>query len=531
MRRGASHASSTYTSNKRRYNHNVHSSKLNIPKIQGHSQISNVKENEIFTNNFHTVQKEFSVARNKLNQILKEYSFVRVLEIKYLAKTDSKHEFFFGKCETITNSLYGDKVIPKILFFDKAGRNKQETLNIGPCKLVDCAWGKDHASGRVDVGDILVGIQTTNPRSGTKIDRILTTWSKHGKILLDVSRIVEHGTKGSLKDIRNFVQQKESDLALQAQTFPSSFFYNSMGAYITQESLQRMASCKDDMYILLSCVLWGNLRPLAIMHCNQNGEGVRCKDSPTKEEEEFCKQLKISEKPVDFITLLSSKLEDPSLLSEFYSYFDEINYSGSTQNSLLQNINLNKNHAQREYGFDNNNNNQSFSFIEDLYGKSETQTPKYVPSSPIEQLKNEERNKIFCDLYSPESPLPNPSSPPYYPQSPKSPLKSPPKSPLKSPPKSPQSPLHSPPNSPKSPPESPTSAHKSLINEQSAQLVSLSLPNVPNLLHVQKVEILISEKKPTRKRKPKLEIPETKNSEKPIVILRKSKKQKANENI
>lgn len=486
MRRGASHVSNfIVTSNKRRSNRDNDFSygekKNHISKIQT-SFLETHHPQEKF------IQKEFPNARNKLNQLLKEYTFVRVLEIKYMSKTDSKHEFFYGKCETISNSLYGEKtMMSKILFFDKAGRNKHETLNIGPCKLVDCAWGKDHASGRLDVGDILVGIQIANPRSGTKLDRILTSWSKQGKILLDVSRMVEHGTKASMEGMRNFVQQKQSDLALQAQTFPSTFFHNSMGGNVTQESLKRMASCKDDMYVLLSIVLWGNIRPLAVKYALSNEKGIRCKDMPSKSEEEFCSQLIISEKPEDFITLLSSKLEDPSIISEFYAFFDDIVYPiSSNENLYVPESNNQSNGIPQNggYGFSNG----FSSFVQDMYGSQTpiyAQSPKYVPSSPVIKKSNTIINtsvntSVTCDLYSPESPVNTrvPSSPPFFP---KSPLQSPPRSPLHSPPHSPlQSPPHSPlqsPPSPESPPHSPSHSppHSPLQSPPSSE----SAPHAP----------------------------------------------------
>jgi len=512
MRRGASHTSSTFrASNQRRSNReNYGEGSNNFFQTGKKNQISKIQN--LFSNELQEtfIQKEFSLARTKLNQLLKEYSFVRVLEIKYMSKTDLKHEFFFGKCETISNSLYGDKTIPKILFFDKAGRNKHETLNIGPCKLVDCAWGKEHASGKIDVGDILVGIQTTNPRSGTKIDRILTSWSKQGKILLDVSRMVEHGTKASMKDMRHYVQQKQCDLALQAQTFPSSFFHNSMGGFITQESLKRMASCKDDMYVLLSIVLWGNIRPLAVMYSLNNKEGVQCKEPPTEQEKEFCSKLTISEKPEDFIALLSNKLEDPSIISEFYEFFDEIKYPTKENENLyvpqsMYNSTILQNGG---YGFSEVSNISSF--VQDMYG---SQTPKYVPSSPItspKKLNSDENSEkvIFCDLYSPESPIDSclnsrivPSSPPYVP---KSPEESPPQSPIHSPPSSPTAQLTTKP---------PTSNFTNSTPQQDS--MDLCLPN----------EQSIHEKpKKTRNRKTKLKSEEMIEKSENEKVLKKPKK-------
>ena len=354
---------------------------------------------------------EFSIARSKLNEVLKEYSFAKIVEINYLPKTDTKHEFFYGRCEVLSNSRMDINKGRKVIFFDKAGRNKQDFLQIGPCKLVDSAWGKEHSSAKVDVGDIIVGIQSNNPRQGTNIDKVLKNWSKHGKIIMEASRLVEYGTKLSITEISKLLIQKECELAEQAQSFPQSFFHNSVGGYISKENLKKLAVCRDDFYYLLKVVLWGDLRDLAVLHSIQNKEGMRCKNPPLPLEEKKASLIQLSENSLEFITLLSSKLEDPTILGKFYDLFDEIFYPPSQTLPI-------------EPKFDFNYQASSI-------------TPKYFPSSP-------------CGIFSPESPTnfpksPNliPSSPPYVPKSPAFIPKSPeyvPKSPefiLKSPETSP----------------------------------------------------------------------------------------------
>jgi hypothetical protein len=167
---------------------------------------------------------------------------------------------------------------------------------------------------------------------------------------------------------------------------------------------------------------------------------MKCKVKPTYEELEACKKIKISESPLQFITLLSSKFEDSTILLKFYDMFDEIFYPVPKQE---------QGYAEQGYG----QQMQIFQPIPIQYNPEEYKgngsgniTPKFYPSSP--------------NPFSPESPkyqpTSPPTSPPYVPQSPKiqnEPFQ--PKSPdfiPQSPqfPQSPQSPQSPPPQSPQS---------------------------------------------------------------------------------
>lgn len=385
----------------------------------------------------------FQIGRIKFNEVLKQYSFIRVIEINNLPRTQTKHEFYFGKGEILSNSREERK--QKFVFFDKAGRNKRETLNIGPCKLVDCAWGKEHISAKVDIGDILVGVLVQNPRQSANVDKVLTNWSKNGKIVMEFARLIEFGTKFNVHEISRLLLQNSCELALQAQSFPSSFFFNDMGGYVTKESLQAIAKCKDDFYFAIKIILWGELKDMAILHMIENPElGIQMKHPPLQQEIEICKSIRISEKSLNFITLLSSKLEDFSILTKFYEFFDEISYPQQPEPDKFIKQSIQGYGGYNEYG---------------------NKTPEYM------EEKNQFNNILttttttfssnFSGNFSPPSPdyigdmsSPSfiPSSPKYFPTSPKSPPKSPSSSTLNkneypSSPKSPKSP-----QSPQSPP-------------------------------------------------------------------------------
>lgn len=365
---------------------------LNFSKRQGANHV-------IRTQSFNYVNQQsnaFKIARIKFNEVLKQYSFIRIIEINNLPKTNTKHEFYYGKGEIITNSR--DEKKQKFVFFDKAGRNKRETLNIGPCKLVDCAWGKDHISAKVDIGDVLIGVLVQNPRQSANVDKVLTNWSKNGKIVMEFARLIEFGTKFHVHEISRLLLQNSCELALQAQSFPSSFFFNDMGGYVTKESLQTIAKCKDDFYFAVKIILWGELKDMAILHIIENPElGIQMKIPPSQQEIEICKNIRISEKSLNFITLLSSKLEDFSILTKFYDFFDEISYP---QKNIIESEKYIQQSIEEEYeGYYKNNKNYEGN-----------KTPEF----------NEEKNEQeLTSIFSPPSPDYLPSSPKYVPLSPK----------------------------------------------------------------------------------------------------------------
>jgi hypothetical protein len=252
-----------------------------------------------------------------------------------------------------------------------------------------------------------------------------------------------------------------------------------MGGYVTKQSLQFISKCKDDFYFAIKIILWGELKDLAILHMIENPElGIQCKIPPTHQEIEICKNIRISETSLNFITLLSSKLEDFSILSKFYEFFDEISYP---QKSLpIYTFQDSQDCVQEQIAFGN-------------------KTPEY-----IDDQKNYEKSKDFSSNFSPPSPdyMPSsPISPKYFPSSPTD-IKNQQKFEENQTDKFPSSP----PLSPKSPPLSPK-----FEIEKSPKYV----PQSPKII----MNTDLKEKKEKKTRK-------TKNTEESKLLVKKTKKNK-----
>lgn len=257
--------------------------------------------------------KTYPAARRKLNEILKAFSFVKVSEVTQVPARDGKPEFFHCMGSTLSNSRYDTS--SERAFMDKGGRLRYNaTFDIGPCKLLDAAWGRDHYSAIPQIGDILIGVLEPNTRkSGRQAGKVLRSWSRHGKIIMELSRMVEFGTSMSEFETRTILLQAECAMAEHAAAA------SALGA--VPYGITSAQSSADDFWMLARMILWGNLRPLAVMHAVQS-PSTKCKEIPTAAELAANAETKISCTAYEFVSGLAFKLEDPDLLKDFAAMFD-----------------------------------------------------------------------------------------------------------------------------------------------------------------------------------------------------------------
>jgi hypothetical protein len=254
----------------------------------------------------------FKTARGKLNEVLKVFSYVKVVEVTQVPPKDGRPSFYHGVGMTQSNSKFGGK--SEQVFFDKGGRMRHSAfIEVGPCKLIDAAFGREHSSSFPQVGDILVGVLTDNLKPKCRITKLIRSWSRHGKIMMELSRMVEFGTHMSETEVRNILRQGESALAATAlkketQALSSMHLRNASGAV-------------DDFWIVARMILWGNLRPLAVLHSMQTG--AKCKTDISSAESEACKDIKISCSALDFITNAASRFEDPDIFKQFSELLED----------------------------------------------------------------------------------------------------------------------------------------------------------------------------------------------------------------
>jgi hypothetical protein len=365
--------------------------------------------------------KTYGVARQKLNGILKEFALCKVSEIIKVESKDGKPSYYHGTAITQSNSRFHSN--PEKVFFDKGGRlRNQSNMEIGPCKLIDAAWGRDHFSSMPQVGDILIGVLEPNTRQGksARLPNVLRSWSRHGKIIMELSRIVEFGTSMSEFETRKILKQAEC-----------SFASHQMGGSILDTS-------SDDFWMLARLILWGNMRAFTVLHFCQTTQ--KCKDEPSGLEMEAAKDIKISLSAYEFITSISFRLEDPEILNDFLSSFVHEEkkgtppYNAPPQNeycpasSYAYGVNTVANHAANSVGNPFGNPAAAENSVQPpFYGAQPLQhsqptyaLPTYAPSSPA-YAPSSPAYAPSSPVYAPSSPAPGtpvPSSPPYVPSSP-----------------------------------------------------------------------------------------------------------------
>jgi hypothetical protein len=235
---------------------------------------------------------------------------VKVSEVIHKPPINGRPEFYHGVGATQSNSRFESS--SERVFFDKGGRLRYNaTFDIGPCKLMDAAWGRDHPSALPQIGDILIGVLENNSGgpSKSRIPKVIRSWSRHGKIIMELSRMVEFGTGLTEFDARSILRQNECDMVEQvAKSVPL------LGANITPIT-RSGGSSADDFWMLARLILWGNVRPLVVLHSMQTS--IKCKIEPTSAELIASSELKLSCSAYDFLSGLAFKLEDSDLLKDF----------------------------------------------------------------------------------------------------------------------------------------------------------------------------------------------------------------------
>lgn len=273
----------------------------------------------------------FNVGRRALYDLLSQYCFGKIIEMVEMPATNTRTSFFHGKVLVVTNSYFqqstskNQTTLPEHLYFDKAGRQKS-MLSIGPVKLIDTAQGLHHKSSVPQLGELLIGlkVENTNEKRSKTQPFIFRSWSMNGKIILELFRMVQYGTKMSDLEIRPLFRQSAGIVAQKVM--------DASGESLPFE--QRVAMCKcvkavDDIYVLAKMILWGNMRLLSVLHCQQSKSTLR--QVATDAENDAAKDLRISASSLDFVRSISQKLNDDKIMEHFMDSFMTFDSGGNDE--------------------------------------------------------------------------------------------------------------------------------------------------------------------------------------------------------
>jgi hypothetical protein len=292
---------------------------------------------------------------------------------------------------------------------------------------LDAAWGRDHPSALPQIGDILIGVLESNAgghgeKSKSRIPKVLRSWSRHGKIIMELSRMVEFGTSVSEFDSRSILRQNECAMVDQARAAAS------LGVNVF--SVRSGASSADDFWMLARLILWGNVRPLVVLHSIETG--CKCKTEPTSAERIASSELKLSCSAYDFLSGLAFKLEDYELMKDFTDALDiavpavapplppaptfaHFGYGFVSSDALRTQT---QEHVAAPVPPEANSSEYMGSVTPPFAPSSPAympRSPAYAPSSPAYAPSSPQQSTSI----SPPSPVYRPSSPVYKPSSPK----------------------------------------------------------------------------------------------------------------
>ena len=297
-----------------------------------------IKRHGANRNAYSTVQNvkaapSFAVARRALYENLNQYCFGKVVELVEMPATDTRPSFFHGKILVVNNSYFQHQQGAKnannansannannansaeYLFFDKAGRQKS-MISIGPVKLIDTVHPLGHKSAIPQLGEILIGlkVENTNEKRLKLQPFIFRSWSMNGKIILDLFRMVQYGTKMSDLEIRPLFRQTAGAVAQKMK--------EASGDSLPFEQKVSMLKCVraiDDIYIVAKMILWGNIRILSVLHCLQSDSCLI--QTATDAEIDAASDLKISATALEFVQGISQKLNDDKIMIHFTDCF------------------------------------------------------------------------------------------------------------------------------------------------------------------------------------------------------------------
>jgi len=431
----------------------------------------------------------FAVARRSLYDILSQYCFGKIVELVEMPATETRLSFFHGKILVVNNSYFQQQqgtsrnaaAAAEYLFFDKAGRQKS-MISIGPVKLIDTVHALGHKNAVPQLGEILIGlkVENTNEKRLKLQPFIFRSWSMNGKIILDLFRMVQYGTKMSDLEIRPLFRQTAGAVAQKIK--------EASGESLPFEQKVSMLKCVraiDDIYIVAKMILWGNVRLLTVLHSLQSDSCLI--QSATEAEINAASDLKISANALEFVHGISQKLNDDKIMIHFTECFRTFSgvklKEGQDQQDQATRApwkpyDLYPATAQTDKTFAPAQTDQTpppwkpFDVKEEKQHEQEqgAMSPIYAPSSPMygesnspmygegknDANKNNDTRGAASPLYAPSSPIygsaskdtikaPTPPAPPGQPddmEDEHSPLSSPPSSPSQS---GDQSPIEPPP--------------------------------------------------------------------------------------
>ncbi len=376
----------------------------------------------------------FETSRRKVVEALSNISFARIVSIVQLPnKIDPKEPHFQGEVEEVFASKY--KSTAKHAFFSRFSRNAQGVSVMGCFQIVDTAMGTAHASALPQVGDVLVGSFVEAGRKG-KIPYEFKGWCNNGKPLLELSRVLQFGTRMSAKELHTLLRQPASITAAFALRLNSKSI-----SPLQLHHAQQVSQSVDDIWNIARALCFKDIQEDTTLKTSRRHWDMMTQLAMTTLDEDFLEELN-KVKPEEEMS--------QDISGQGYGGYQGQFHSSGPGYTLPQPSDFGRRTPPYEYSRktpefgESGGKTPQYTSSSPLYGSS----PAFAPSSPIEsstqiESKTQKESKeplettlpsktpnkssftpIQPSLYdsstplfgsSPQSPLHGSSSPPFIP--------------------------------------------------------------------------------------------------------------------
>jgi hypothetical protein len=371
----------------------------------------------------------FETSRRKVVEALSNISFARIVSIVQLSnKIDPKEPHFQGEVEEVFASKY--KSTAKHAFFSRFSRNAQGVSVMGCFQIVDTAMGTAHASALPQVGDVLVGSFVEAGRKG-KIPYEFKGWCNNGKPLLELSRVLQFGTRMSAKELHTLLRQPASITAAFALRLNSKSI-----SPVQLHHAQQVSQSVDDIWNIARALCFKDIQEDTTLKTSRRHWDMMTQLAMTTLDEDFLEELnKVKPEEEMQETEISQGFAGPSQYGAGGQGYGGGQFQSKPGYTLPQPSDFGRHTPPYEYSRKTPEYGESGGKTPQYSSKSPpfSSSPAFAPSSPIESTmqiepgpllpktsssKESTFKPIEPSLYGPSSPY-ECSSPQYGSSSPK----------------------------------------------------------------------------------------------------------------
>lgn len=258
----------------------------------------------------------FDAAREQLHAQLRGFRFFCVESVAVEGALGTPAATFSGIAREVQPSFHAsDKKGTEVLFL-KGDRGRGLAALLGTAvTLADAPLGTIHPSSVPQPKDILIGTVTENAHPKSRHRLKLTEWRAGARPLMELARVVQHGTKHTCAELSKALAQAGADAAaMYVDAMPPGTRPSAKDRAFA--AMCSIAQCRDDLAMVARLVIYGDAKSLAQLAALQAGAG----DALPPATRARLEAVRMSLKPRVFVETLATVLQDPTLLKTYLEH-------------------------------------------------------------------------------------------------------------------------------------------------------------------------------------------------------------------